>query len=94
MLVFGTAIRGQFSNRPDLKGNRILIVRADPPLVTRSLHMRAVLTIAVDVGPALDDQWTLRIIGRLGSDMLDSPLPFAAEEVEPETVTFWVGLCY
>jgi hypothetical protein len=93
MLAFGTAICGQSSNRPDLKENRILVVRADPPCMARSLHMRALLTIAVDVDAALDDQWTLRIIGRLGSDVLDSPLPFAAEEVEPETVTFRVGLC-
>ncbi len=37
------------------------------------------------------DEWALRIVGRLGADVLDPPFPFRTEEVESEAVMVWVG---
>lgn len=37
-----------------------------------------------------NDKWSLRVIGRFCTDVLYSSLPILAEEVETQTVFFWV----
>jgi hypothetical protein len=39
----------------------------------------------------LQNEWAFRIIRRLRPHVLDAPLPFAAKEVETETILCWIG---
>ena len=38
------------------------------------------------------NEWTFRIVGDLGADVLDAPLPFRSEKVEAEAVLFGISL--
>jgi hypothetical protein len=42
---------------------------------------------------ASENEWTLGIVGDLGTHVLDPPLPFVPEKVEAQTVFRGIGFC-
>ena len=56
-----------------------------------SLEVRAREAPALHVERS-QNEWTFRIVGNLGADVLDPPLPFRSEEVEAEAVLDGMGL--